>query len=202
MRLLVWELWSLQAWTHRVKNKSGWKSSQVCTKNKLNKHGVGLFFFKKPPFQDKRLDSIKVIILFKHILIFFFFFFFDHATFYYKMAGQENCGLHPQSPFFYNCLCVLPTYAGVMPPNVGWICSSCMAHVMSCKTDCSWRARRAPGCGRNWVKLIKTAEPQPSSKAKIHFLRHILICDSDEKCCSFPSLRKKCFNGEWKECPS
>lgn len=149
-----------------------------------------LVFFFKPPFQDKRLDSVKVIILFRHI---FFFFFLNQATFSCRTAGHEKCELHPQSSLFYDSLCVLPTYAGVIPPNVGWICSSRIAHVTSCKTDCLGRARRAPSCGRNWVKLIKTAEPQPSSKAKIPFLRHILISDSDEKCCSFPLLWKKTF---------
>lgn len=38
-----------------------------------------LVFFFKPPFQDKRLDSVKVIILFRHI---FFFFFFESGNFF------------------------------------------------------------------------------------------------------------------------
>ena len=130
MRLLVWELWSLQAWTHRVKNKSGWKSSQVCTKNKLNKHGVGLFFFKKPPFQDKRLDSIKVIILFKHILIFFFFFFLIMQLFTTRWQDRRIVDFTPKVHFFIT-VCVYCQHTQVWCPQT-WAESAAHAWPTSC----------------------------------------------------------------------
>lgn len=129
MRLLVWELWLLQAWTHRVKNKSGWKSSQVCTKNKLNKHGVGLFFLKKPPFQDKRLDSIKVIILFRHILIFFFF--FKSCNFLLQDGRTGELWTSPPKSIFFITVCVYYQHTQVWCPQT-WAESAAHAWPTSC----------------------------------------------------------------------